>query len=334
MPRWSWCAAASVVVLLAAACGATSASPGTPVPAPSSTLVVTTVATSISTATSTSTSTSTSMSTSTVTSTTTQAPPTTATVTPVPPVTASASTSGPAPDGLPVVGLTGVNDPSCHSDDPPVLLLHGTLARTADNYAALVPIVRAAGRCLYAVDYGNGGIGPVATSAQQFAGLVRTVRTLTGAATVDVIAYSQGGLVLRTALREDGLADQVGVAVLLAPAFHGTTSLAGSVPAQLCPACADLAAGSALLTRLDAGGDLDGSVRYAVVSTRLDTVVTPLASQVPQGPADRVRSVVVQDVCPHDSVDHVGMPADRGVIGWALAALQTRGRPPASALQC
>ncbi len=261
----------------------------------------------------------------------TQAPPATETVTPVTPDT---SLSGSAPAGLPVVGLSGVNDPSCHSDDPPVLLLHGTLARTADNFAGLAPIVRASGRCLYAVDYGNGGIGPVATSAQQFAGLVRTVRSLTGAATVDVIAYSQGGLVLRTALREDGLADQVGVAVLLAPAFHGTTSLAGSVPVQLCPACADLAAGSALLTRLDAGGDLDGSVRYAVLSTRLDTVVTPLASQVPRGPADRVRSVVVQDVCPQDTVDHVGLPADRGVIGWALAALQTRGRPPASALQC
>ena len=83
-----------------------------------------------------------------------------------------------------------------------------------------------------------------------------------------------------------------------------------------------------------AGGDVDGEVRYVVVSTNTDTVVTPVASQVPLGPADRVRALVVQDRCPADSVDHVHLPADPTVIAWTVAALDARGRPDPDALPC
>ena len=156
------------------------------------------------------------------------------------------------------------------------------------------------------------------------------VLTATGAEQVDVVGFSQGGLVLRTALRLDGLAAKVAVAVLIAPSFHGSTStLLDALPAGACPACADQAAGSALLAELDAGGDLDGDVRYAVVSSSDDTVVTPVASQVPAGPADRVGRILVQDQCPGEVVDHISLPADPGVIAWTVDALQTAVPDPA-----
>ena len=41
-----------------------------------------------------------------------------------------------------------------------------------------------------------------------------------------------------------------------------------------------------MLTELNAGGDLAGAVRYAEISTRNDVIVTPVSSQVPDGPAD------------------------------------------------
>jgi triacylglycerol lipase len=71
-----------------------------------------------------------------------------------------------------------------------------------------------------------------------------------------------------------------------------------------------------------------------VISTRNDTVVTPVASQVPDGPPDRVRSLLVQDRCPGKRVDHVALPADAGVIAWAVAALATEGTPDPAALTC
>ena len=236
---------------------------------------------------------------------------------------------------LPTVDLGGVNVPGCRSAHRPVVLLHGSFSTVGSNFSALVPVLRAGGRCVYGLNYGDGGIAAVTTSAAQAAALVAGVLADTGASAVDVIAYSQGGLVLRTALRLNGLADRVATAVLIAPSWNGTTArAAAAVPGSLCPACADQVAQSPLLRRLSVGGDLDGSVRYAEISTRADIVVTPISSQVPAGPPDRVRSVVVEDVCPALVTDHIGLPAVRGVISWTVAALDTDGRPADSAVTC
>ena len=156
---------------------------------------------------------------------------------------------------------------------------------------------------------------------------------VTGAEQVDVIAFSQGGLVLRTALRLDGLAPDVATAVLIAPTFHGTTSpLIASLPAG---ACAGLRrpggrvgpAGRARRRRTSADGDLDGDVRYAVV-------VQPRRHG--RHPARRAGSASVrqtgsrrwsvQDRCPDEYVDHIALPANSGVIGWAVDALDYRRR--------
>jgi triacylglycerol lipase len=240
-----------------------------------------------------------------------------------------------AAPGLAPVGLLGVNDPSCISDTRPVVLLHGTFSTVASNFATLSAALQAAGRCVYGIDYGAGGTGSVRTSAATVTGFIDEVLSATGADQVDVIAYSQGGLVLRAALRLDELAPDIAVAVLIAPSFHGTTSrLLDAIPAGACPACADQTAGSALLTELDGGGDLDGAVRYAVISTADDTIVTPVSSQAPQGAAGRVTSLVVQDACPEEQIDHIGLPADNAVVGWAIAALDADGSPGAEQFSC
>jgi triacylglycerol lipase len=216
-----------------------------------------------------------------------------------------------------------------------VVLLHGSFSTVASNFSALVPALQSSGRCVYGLEYGHGGVDGVRESAAAVAEFIATVRHATGAHLVDVVGYSQGGLVLRTALRLAGLAPAVRVAVLIAPSFHGTTApLARAVPASVCPACADQVAGSALLRQLATGGDLDGAVRYAVVTTADDAVVTPVSSQIPDGPPDRVRSLSVQQVCPGAHVDHVALPGYPGVVRWVVAALDTDGRPAASALTC
>ncbi len=116
-----------------------------------------------------------------------------------------------------------MNDPACSSEQRPVVLLHGTFSTVQSNFAAMTPALQAAGRCVFGIDYGSGGVRPVKESAAAVTAFVDEVLAATGADQVDVIAYSQGGLVLRTALRQDGLADKVAVAVLIAPSFHGST---------------------------------------------------------------------------------------------------------------
>ena len=243
------------------------------------------------------------------------------------------------PAGLPASALPGVNDSACESPDRPVVLLHGTFSTVRSNFAPMAAALQASGRCVYGIDYGLSGLRPIRESASTVTAFIDEVLAVTGTEQVDVIAFSQGGLVLRAALRLDGLAPDVASAVLIAPTFHGTTSsLIGALPAVACPACADQAAGSPLLTDLDglAGDDqdLDGDVRYAVVSSRNDTVVTPLAAQVPIGPADRIGSVIVQDQCPGEVVDHIALPADPGVISWTLATLDAGAIAYPEALTC
>ena len=236
------------------------------------------------------------------------------------------------------MGLAGVNDPDCRSADPPVLLLHGTLSTPRSNFGTLAPALRAAGRCVYALEYGArfgyGGIGPIRTSAADVATFARRVLEVTGADQLDVVGYSQGGLVVRTMLRYDLDPGLVRVAVLVAPSYHGTTSaITTNIPSGLCPACEDQRAGSALLTDLATGGDLAGDVRYAVLSTRNDMVVTPVSSQVPQGPTDRVRSTIYEEHC-SPGTDHVQLIGLRTTARWVEAALSSDGRPTGTDLGC
>lgn len=249
----------------------------------------------------------------------------------------SALTTSPTATSVPLadVGLAGVNDPTCTSQHRPVVLLHGTLATAQGDFGVLAPALQATGRCVFTLDYGMGGIRSVRSSAKTVTAFIDQVVQTTGADQVDVIGYSQGGLVLRTALRLEGLAPRVAVAVLIAPTFHGSTSpLLTALPPALCPACADQAAGSELLRQLDAGGDLDGNVRYAVISSTMDTIVTPVSAQAPVGPADRVTSLIVQDRCPESQLDHLGLRFDPGVVSWVVQALDSDGFPDPAAFTC
>ena len=244
----------------------------------------------------------------------------------------STSTAGTAGTSLPSVGLAGVNDPDCRSADPPVLLLHGTLSTPRSNFGTLAPALRAAGRCVYAIEYGArfgyGGIGPVRESATDVAAFARQVLELTDAEQLDVVGYSQGGLIARTMLRYDLDPGKVRVAVLVAPSYHGTTSpVTTNIPSGLCPACEDQTVGSALLTDLATGGDLAGNVRYAVLSTSNDVVVTPVSSQVPQGPADRVRSAVYEEHC-SPGTDHVDLIGLGATARWVQSPPSLRTAAP------
>jgi triacylglycerol esterase/lipase EstA (alpha/beta hydrolase family) len=88
----------------------------------------------------------------------------------------------------------------------PVVLVHGTFENRFDNWQAMSPALKAAGYCVYALDYGadNGsaalgiyGIGEISRSARQLADFVASVRAQTGAAKVSLVGHSQGGMMPR-----------------------------------------------------------------------------------------------------------------------------------------
>ncbi|MEW2523852.1 alpha/beta fold hydrolase [Streptomyces sp. NPDC047071] len=227
-----------------------------------------------------------------------------------------------------VAPTRGWNDYDCRpsaAHPRPVVLVHGTFANSVDNWLVLAPYLVGRGYCVFSLDYGQlplvplvHGLGPLAKSAEQLDAYVDKVLEATGAEEVDLVGHSQGGMMPRHYLKFLGGAAKVNALVGLAPDNHGTTLLGltkllpyfPGVEALLTtatPGLADQIAGSKFLTRLNAGGDTVPGVRYTVIATRYDEVVTPYRSQFLDGP--NVRNVLLQDLCPVDLSEHVAIGA-------------------------
>lgn len=236
---------------------------------------------------------------------------------------------------------SGWNNWSCKpsaAHPRPVVLVHGTFGNSVDNWLGLAPYLVHRGYCVYSLDYGQlpgvplfNGLGPIDRSAGQLGTFVDRVLASTGAAKTDIIGHSQGGMMPRYYLKFLGGAPKVNALVGLAPDNHGTTLLgltqllpyfpgAEDLVSAATPGLADQIAGSAFQQKLNAGGDTVPGVKYTVIATQYDEVVTPYRSAFLNG-AD-VRNVVLQDLCALDLSEHVAIGlTDR--IAWheALNAL-------------
>ncbi|POX62574.1 lipase [Streptomyces sp. Ru62] len=221
---------------------------------------------------------------------------------------------------------SGWNDYTCKpsaAHPRPVVLVHGTLGNSVDNWLGLAPYLQTRGYCVYSLDYGQlpgvplfHGLGPIDKSAGQLAAFVDKVLAATGAAEADLVGHSQGGMMPRYYLKFLGGAAKVNALVGIAPDNHGTdldglTHLLPYFPGAedllkaTTPGLADQITGSAFLTKLNAGGDTVPGVRYTVIATRYDEVVTPWRTQYLSG--SDVHNVLLQDLCPLDLSEHLAI---------------------------
>lgn len=239
--------------------------------------------------------------------------------------TAATSATAAAPTEKTATAVSaGWNNYSCKpsADHPrPVVLVHGTFGNSVDNWLALAPYLVARGYCVFSFDYGQlpgvplfHGLGPIDESAEQLSAYVDRVLAATGTSEVDLVGHSQGGMMPRYYLKFLGGAAKVNALVGIAPDNHGTdlnglTALLDQFPDakkyldQFTPGLNDQVVGSDFLNRLNEGGDTVPGVRYTVIATKYDEVVTPYKSQFLDGPD--VRNVLVQDLCPSDYSEHL-----------------------------
>ncbi|MFC4497017.1 esterase/lipase family protein [Streptomyces ovatisporus] len=228
----------------------------------------------------------------------------------------------------------GWNDYDCKpsAEHPrPVVLVHGTGGNAVDNWLGLAPYLKNRGYCVFSLDYGkyNGiplvyGLGPIEKSAEQLAAYIEKVRGATGTDKVDIVGHSQGGMMPRYYLKFLGGADKVNALVGLAPSNHGTTlsgltKLVDLIPPlgdaieDLGPSLMQQKEGSDFINRLNEGGDTVPGVKYTVIATKYDEVVTPYKTQFLEGPD--VKNVVLQDLCPADISEHL-MVALTDRVAW------------------
>ncbi|MFF8914489.1 esterase/lipase family protein [Streptomyces sp. NPDC015032] len=243
-------------------------------------------------------------------------------------VAAVAAPTATAAAAAPTAATTsrGWNDYSCKpsaAHPRPVVLVHGTFGNSIDNWLLLAPYLVGRGYCVYSLDYGQlpgvpvfNGLGPIDRSAGQLAAFVDEVLASTGTSEVDIVGHSQGGMMPNYYLKFLGGAAKVNAMIGLAPDNHGTTLLGltkllpyfpgvEDLLNASTPGLADQVAGSPFITKLNAGGDTVPGVRYTVIATRYDEVVTPYRTQFLNGP--NVRNVLLQDLCPVDLSEHVAI---------------------------
>jgi hypothetical protein len=162
---------------------------------------------------------------------------------------------------------------------------------------------------------------------------------------VDMVGHSQGGMMPRYLIDKTsspqypGLGDagQVHTFVGLAPSNHGADAY-GLVPifARLfgssvysfptsagCPACGEQEAGSPFLQALNAQPDASG-VNYYVVESNRDEVVTPYTSAFLPA-TENVQNVTLQNQCPTDQTEHVGIIYDPVAVQDVMHALANNG---------
>jgi len=224
-----------------------------------------------------------------------------------------------------VRATVGGTEPAPQDEPGPVLLVPGY----GGNLASLDPLaarLRASGRSVVVVVPVGDGTGDLGAQAAHLGEVADRARRDAGAASVDVIGYSAGGVVARLWVRDDG-GDAVARRVLtLGSPQHGTSQAAlGLELAGGCPvACEQLVPDSDLLRRLNAGDETPDGPLWATVRSASDQVVTPVDSAALVGAVN----IVVQDVCPGSTTAHGGLPGDPVVLA-ALGSVLGVGLPVA-----
>lgn len=239
----------------------------------------------------------------------------------------------------------GANDPSCRPSrrhPVPVVLVHGTFEDMAQNWALLSPRLRARGYCVYALNYGDRGTGPIQRSARELDVFVDRVLRLTGARKVSIVGHSQGGMMPRYWIKFLGGGSKVDDLIGLAPSNHGTElnsatrldadpadwGLPASTPDPdaLCRACAQQRAGSAFLRRLNRGDETPGRISYTVVATRYDEIIIPYTRCFLRGSPPRLtRNVTLQRYDPANTAIHQTVYNDPDAVRLVFDALSRRG---------
>jgi pimeloyl-ACP methyl ester carboxylesterase len=228
----------------------------------------------------------------------------------------------------PGIPPAGANDPACKpaaAHPYPVILVHGTFADMTVSWNTIAPALESRGFCVWALDYGHRGTDDIDRSADQLVAFIDRVRAKTGAAKVSLVGHSQGGMLARyVAVRRDRLSvidDIIG----LSPSSHGTTNpLAGPAGAFGCTACDQQRARSAFMRKVNSPPpEAPGPAWYTVLTTTHDEVVTPYRSQALAG--DHATNVILQDKCPADPTEHVGIIYDPVALEWAVDALERPG---------
>lgn len=223
------------------------------------------------------------------------------------------------------LALAGPITPAAAVPPDPVVIVAGTLSPAFAN-EPLAARLRADGYQVSIFELPGAGLGDIAGTARALDAFVDDVLAGTGAAKVDLIGHSQGGLVARQYVKYEGGAQTVDSLISLGSPHYGTAvanlvTFFGFGSCLGVTACQQMAIGSSFLAELNAGDDTIGAVRYTNLYTLQDELVRPVANA---GLRDGATNVLVQSQCWFRVVGHVGLILDGTVYSGVADALAGR----------
>lgn len=219
----------------------------------------------------------------------------------------------------------GSRGPVAQDARGPVLVVPG-YGGSVTSLEPLVAELRREGRDVVVMRPTGGGTGDLRVQADRLGDAAQRALERTGAASVDVVGYSAGGVIARLWVR-DGGGDAVARRVLtLGSPHHGTevAALAAEVAGGCPRACEQLGPDSDLLRALDAGDETPAGPVWITVRSAADHVVTPVDSAELAG----ALNLLVQGICPAATTPHSGIPGDPVVLA-ALPVVLGSGPPRA-----
>lgn len=196
------------------------------------------------------------------------------------------------------------------------------------GYAPLMARLRADGHTVELLSYPDYGTGDIHTQAIRLRDRVSALKARTGAAKVDLVAHSMGGLVSRDYIKTLGGTAHVDSLVMLGTPNYGTAiaNVATFLGFGSCvgiTACQQMARGSSYLAALNAGDDTPGSVRYTSITTATELVVLPHTSGYLANDGN-ITNVTVQSQCWLRNPGHLGLILDGAVYDGVRDALAHR----------
>jgi hypothetical protein len=217
------------------------------------------------------------------------------------------------------------------ADRAPILLVPGTSLNPQVNFSwNWEPALRKRGWDYCTTTIPHNGMSDIQVSGEYLVYAIRQLHRRSDRR-VDIVGYSQGGMVPRWALRFwPGTRTIVDDLVGLSPSNHGTVDAIPACFRGCAPSFWQQRTGANFLRALNSRAETFRRISYSSIYTNTDEVVVPNAgpgaSSSLHGNRGRIANVAIQQVCPNDTSEHLAIGSyDNTAYHLAIDALTHRG---------
>ncbi len=194
----------------------------------------------------------------------------------------------------------------------PVLLVPGTGVDPQEFSWNWMRSLQARGWSFCAVTLPEHSTGDIQIAGEYVVHAVRTMHARSAGRKVQIVGHSQGGMLSRWSLRFwPDLRPMVDDLAGMAPSQHGTVVAAPTCVPDCSPSVWQQRDVSAFNQALNSGAETFAGISYTNVYTHTDEIVVPNADDTGSSSlhtgAGRITNVAIQDVCPDDLTEHLGI---------------------------